>query len=314
VARPEGIRAFRCGEDKVAGTPARAAQYVRMSTDKQEYSTDNQCRALNSYAAEHGLEIVRTYCDQAKSGLNFDGRDALKQLIADVQTGRADFDTILVYDVSCWGRFQDSDESAYYEHVCKRAGIRVRYCAEPFENDGSPFSAIVKAIKRAMAGEYSRELSVKTFAGQSRTVERGFRAGGSAGFGMRRLLIDQHGVPKQLLVPGEHKSIHTDRVILIPGPPKEVEIVRWVFHAFVRERKSDAEIARLLNDRGITNPYGRPWSSYTIRFMLKNEKYIGNHVWNRQSRKLKQTVTPQQARTLAAGERSLRADRGQSSL
>lgn len=44
---------------------------------------------------------------------------------------------------------------------CRRAGIQVAYCAEQFENDGSPVSTIVKGVKRAMAGEYSRELSAK---------------------------------------------------------------------------------------------------------------------------------------------------------
>ena len=54
-------------------------------------------------------------------------------------------------DVSRWGRFQDADESAYYEYVCKRAGIHVEYCAEQFENDGSPTATIIKSVKRAMA-------------------------------------------------------------------------------------------------------------------------------------------------------------------
>ena len=106
--------------------------------------------------------------------MRLDGRDALKRLIDDVQTGTADFTTILVYDVSRWGRFQDADESAYYEYICKRAGISVQYCAEQFENDGSPVSTIVKGVKRAMAGEYSRELSVKVFTGQCRLIELGF--------------------------------------------------------------------------------------------------------------------------------------------
>ena len=93
----------------------RAAEYVRMSTEHQKYSTENQAEAIQQYAARRGLMIVRTYADQGKSGLRIDGRDALKQLINDVQTGAADFTTILVYDISRWGRFQDADESAYYE-------------------------------------------------------------------------------------------------------------------------------------------------------------------------------------------------------
>src|SRR5688572_32718606 len=125
---------------------------------------------------------------------------------------------------SRWGRFQDADESAYYEYICKRAGISVQYCAEQFENDGSPVSTIVKGVKRAMAGEYSRELSSKVFAGQCRLIELGYRQGGPAGFGLRRRLVDQTGAVKGELGHGEHKSIHTDRVVLTPGPDREVEL------------------------------------------------------------------------------------------
>jgi DNA invertase Pin-like site-specific DNA recombinase len=141
-------------------------------TEHQKYSTENQEEALRQYAARRGIEIVRTYADQGKSGLSLDGRNALKQLIEDVQNGIADFTTILVYDISRWGRFQDADESAYCEYICKRAGISVQYSAEQFENDGSPVSIIVKGVKRAMAGEYSRELSVKVFTGQCRLSQR----------------------------------------------------------------------------------------------------------------------------------------------
>ena len=162
----------------IGGEAVRAAQYVRMSTEHQKYSTENQAEALQKYAAQRGIEIVRTYADEGKSGLRLDGRDALQTPDQRRPSRRADFTTILVYDVSRWGRFQDADESAYYEYICKRAGIGVQYCAEQFENDGSPVSTIVKGVKRAMAGEYSRELSAKVFAGQCRLIELGYRQGG----------------------------------------------------------------------------------------------------------------------------------------
>src|SRR5579872_5492186 len=125
--------------------PVRAAQYVRMSTEHQQYSTENQSDVIREYAARRGFEIVRTYIDEGKSGLVIDGRDSLKQLLADVQAGSTDFKAILVYDVSRWGRFQDADESAYYEYSCRRVGIEVHYCSEQFENDGSPVSTIIKS-------------------------------------------------------------------------------------------------------------------------------------------------------------------------
>lgn len=87
----------------------RAAEYVRMSTEHQQYSTENQRDRIRDYAARRGFEIVRTYADEGKSGLRIDGRQALQSLIADVVNGNADFCAILVYDVSRWGRFQDAD-------------------------------------------------------------------------------------------------------------------------------------------------------------------------------------------------------------
>ncbi len=108
-------------------------------------STENQADAIRQYAATRGIEIVRTYADAGKSCLKIEGRDALKQLIDDVQSGATDFTMVLVYDASRWGRFQDADESAYYEYICKRAGIAVQYCAEQFENDGSPSRPSSKA-------------------------------------------------------------------------------------------------------------------------------------------------------------------------
>jgi DNA invertase Pin-like site-specific DNA recombinase len=258
-----------------------------MSTEHQQYSTENQADAIRQYAERRGIDIVRTYADEGRSGLRLDGRNALKQLIDDVQAGDPGFTIILVYDVSRWGRFQDADESAYYEYICKRAGIGVHYCAEQFENDGSPVSTIVKGVKRAMAGEYSRELSAKVFAGQCRLIEHGFRQGGPAGYGLRRVLVDQSRTPKAGLARGEHKSIQTDRVILTPGPPDEVATVSWMYRAFVHEGTLESQIAEILNARGITTDRGRPWTRGTVHQVLINEKYAGDNVWNRASFKLK---------------------------
>lgn len=101
----------------------RAAQYVRMSTEHQQYSTDNQAATIAIYAQKRGLEIVKTYADEGKSGLNIKGRPALQALLDDIESGRADFKVLLVYDVSRWGRFQDPDEAASYELRCRTKGV-----------------------------------------------------------------------------------------------------------------------------------------------------------------------------------------------
>src|SRR5256885_3653931 len=93
-----------------------AAAYVRMSTEHQQYSTSNQMDTIREYAKRRGLEIVKVYSDEGKSGLNIQGRGSLAQMIQDVGGGETNFCSILVYDVSRWGRFQDADESAFYEY------------------------------------------------------------------------------------------------------------------------------------------------------------------------------------------------------
>ena len=187
-----------------------AAVYVRMSTEHQQYSTSNQMDVIREYAKKRGQEIVKEYSDDGKSGLNIKGRGSLEQMIRDVLEGKAHYKSILVYDVSRWGRFQDADESAYYEYICKQAGVAVHYCAEQFENDGSPISTIIKGIKRTMAGEYSRELSTKVYQGACRLVKLGFRQGGAAGYGLRRVLVDANGVKKGHVKNGRAKK-HSDR-------------------------------------------------------------------------------------------------------
>lgn len=263
------------------------AQYVRMSTEHQRYSTENQQLAIADYALVHGMRIVKTYADAGKSGLNIGGRLELQRLLADVQKSDVEFRAILVYDVSRWGRFPDPDEAAMYEQTCKKRGIQVIYCAEQFSNDGSLQSTIIKNIKRSMAAEYARELSVKVFAGQKTLIKKGYRQGGTPGYGLRRQLIDEHHNAKGILKRGQHKSIQTDRILLIPGPPEEIETVNLIYHLFLTDSLAERTIATILNNKQIASETGRPWTRGVVHQILTNEKYIGNNVFNRTSFKLK---------------------------
>jgi DNA invertase Pin-like site-specific DNA recombinase len=190
-----------------AQAETRAAQYVRMSTDYQRYSIENQAAVIATYAQVHGLRIVRTYSDEGRSGLRLKNRGGLIQLLEDVQSGHADFRHILVYDVSRWGRFQDTDESAHYEFICKKAGFKVEYCAEQFDNDGTMMSSILKNLKRVMAAEYSRDLSAKIHAGALRLSRMGFRTTGEVGYGLRRQLVGEKQSPKAILQKGDRKYL-----------------------------------------------------------------------------------------------------------
>jgi DNA invertase Pin-like site-specific DNA recombinase len=263
----------------------RAVEYLRASTDHQRFSISNQQRAIAKYAADNNIAIVRSYLDPARTGVTMRNRRGLKQLISDVHDPHRNFNTILVFDVSRWGRFQDIDESAHYEFLCKARGVSIRYCVEPFVNDGALVNTIMKSMKRAMAGEYSRDLSARVSQAQLRLAAMGFHQGGTPNFGLRRILIDEQG-QKRELKNGERKCLVTDKVVLVPGPKNETDVVRDVFRLFVTERLPKARIATTLNRRGFQNSRGYPWTGHTIDLLLRCERYLGTLIYNRTSLKL----------------------------
>jgi len=262
-----------------------AAEYVRVSTDLQKYSAENQMAAIRSYAECYGYEIVRSYVDIDRTGLTALGRDGLARLLADVESDHCPYESILVYDISRWGRFQDIDEAAHYEFRCRRSGVHLHYCAETFINDGTMSSLVLKSLKRIMAAEYSRELSCKVTEAMRAMVRRGFWTGSSPGYGLRRMLVSSDGTPKQVLEKYQQKNIKSDHVILVRGPVSEIRIVRDIYRMFIHEKKSAGRIAEALNNRGILRG-DTPWNYQSVLKILKDEKYTGSLVWGRWTQKL----------------------------
>lgn len=269
-------------------TSTRAVQYLRMSTEHQRYSLENQAAAISTYAAEKGLQVVASYEDAGKSGLTLKNRPGLQRLLADCISPERDFSAILVLDVSRWGRFQDTDEAAHYEFICRQSGVRVIYCAEAFEDDGRPMSSVLKHLKRVMAAEYSRELSAKLVRARLQQARLGFRQGGVLVYGFRRLLVSADGEPRQVLESGALKAVHSDRVRIIPGPESELEVIRRIFRLYVAPGGSFAGIARQLNDDGVPAGTGRPWHEIRIRNLIRNELVIGQYTFNKVARRLRE--------------------------
>jgi DNA invertase Pin-like site-specific DNA recombinase len=266
--------------------PIRAVQYLRMSSENQRYSTENQQNAIAEYAQQHGYEVIASYIDAGKSGLSLKDRDALKQLLSDSLAAQRAFDAILVLDVSRWGRFQNPDQAAHYEFLCRQAGVRVVYCAEPFGEDVAPITTIIKHLKRVMAGEYSRELSVKLSRAHLQQARLGFRQGGKLIYGFRRLLVDAAGNPRQVLNSGESKALSSDKVIVIPGPPEELAVIRRIFRLYVRNRLSVSEIAKRFAKAGIKGYGDKLLGVATIGHVLHNELCIGHMTYNVTTKKL----------------------------
>ena len=264
----------------------RAAQYLRTSTSRQEHSLAYQSEVIKNYASLHGLRVVRDYRDENKSGLDLAHRPGLKSLLHDVISREADFEIILVYDVCRWGRFQNIDESAHYEYICKSAGVPVHYCAEAFANDGSVNSMILKTLRRAMAGEYLRELSARVWRAQARVARSGGKLGGTAGYGLRRLLVDPTGQPKAVMGDGKRKSVAGDHVTYTAGPEDEVAAIKEIYRLFVESDWPIRKIVSYLRRSGPSRPPSSPWTFQVVYRILNHPKYMGCVVFNRTTARL----------------------------
>jgi hypothetical protein len=143
-----------------------------------------------------------------------------------------------------------------------------------------------------MAAEFSRELSAKVHRAQCRLTAAGFKQGGSAGYGLRRLCISSNGQPRHVLEMGERKSMPSDRVTFVHGPADEVAVVRRIFRMCCEQIMPDTRIAERLNNEGIKNQHGRPWSDHNVKSVLTNEKYAGTLVFNRSTQRLKSSRRP----------------------
>ena len=266
----------------------KAVAYYRHSADiGQENSVEIQQDNIQAFAAKHDIEIIHEFADRAKSGLNAEGRPAFNEMMEWVQS-RSDFDFVLVLNVSRWGRFQDTDLSAHYESLCKQHGKQVIYADIGFPQDEDGLvTQLRKNIDRYQSAEMIRKLSKTTFDGAAKVARQGYRPGASPPYGFHRMMLDESKQPDRILQPGQRKALQNGRVILVPGDPKQVEVVQEVFVLFVEKGFDERQIAGQLNARKIPSPGGVRWSGGSVRHILANQQYAGCVVYNRTTQRMK---------------------------
>ena len=273
-------------QEEIKQLRLKGAIYIRMSAELQAESPENQERQIRSFAAAYGIEIVKVYADLGISGMTAEDRDQFLALIEDVENRRNEFDIVLYLEDSRWGRFLKSRDAEFYRMLVERKDVFCHSCDKPLTLMNTLADRIMTLLRDESASDYCRQLSQKVFIGQCNLITKGYRQGGTAGFGLRRLLLDETGNPKQELARGQRKSLQTERVILTPGPWHEQEKIPWIYDQYI-SGCSEREIAEQLNAESWKNDFGRPWTRGTVREVLTNEKYIGNNVFNRSSAKMK---------------------------
>jgi len=289
---------------------SRAVGYVRRSTDRQEQSIPDQKKALEAYAAEHGLHLVKFYIDDAISGTSTLGRRAFQQMIGDAESPTRRFDIIVVYDVKRFGRI-DNDEAGYYRYKLRTHGVEVHYVSENFNGDTT--DDLLRPVKQWQARQESRDLSKVTIRGLLSKSDTGFWMGGTPPYGYdlryenadgkfllilrympdgSKQLLDKKGTLVRTLARGESLSISKrDHARLVPSDHERVKIIKRLFKMYAEQGKGYRSLADTLNQEGVPTPRGPKWSyiysglwtDSTIRSILVNPIYAGDMVWNRRT-------------------------------
>jgi len=262
-----------------------AVRYMRMSTEKQEYSIEHQRDHMDKFAGKYGFGINHDYIEPGISGVTSEDRPQFLQMIDDLCSGRVYCKAVLIYDMSRFGRFQLHTESMYHEHKLAMMNIRLIQCTKEYREQESYADTLMRFLEAHAASQQSEDLSWRVYRAAIFFVGMGFKQGGYAGYGLRRYEIDSaHNlIDEEPMVYTQRKRFATSRVILMPGPDEEVERVRWIYEQFCANNKNMVQIAAILNAEGVLTDHGRMWTPATVKQILTNEKYIGNNVYNRTS-------------------------------
>ena len=137
----------------------RAFGYCRKSTTGQrEESIEAQQRAIVSYAAASGFELVKVYKDHGNSGRNGE-RPQFTQMVQDAIEGGAQF--IIVHKLDRF--FRNAERQTLVEAQLRRYGVRVLSASEHF--DDTPQGQFMRNVTKAINQWYSANLAQEVVKG-----------------------------------------------------------------------------------------------------------------------------------------------------
>ena len=222
-----------------------AVIYARYSSDSQrEESIEGQIRECTAFAEKNGITVLRHYIDRAFSAKT-DNRPEFQAMIKD--SGKKLFDMIIVWKLDRFAR--NRYDSARYKAALKKNGVKVVSATEVISEGAE--GIILESVLEGYAEYYSADLSEKVIRGMTDNALKCKFNGGTLPTGY---VIDSE----------QHFQIDP-----LTAP--------YVLEAF---KKYDAgytmtQICNWLNEKGVKNTRGQPFSYNSIQHLLNNRRYMG---------------------------------------
>ena len=242
-----------------------AVSYIRMSSEHQEDSPDQQRAEILKLAERGGYHLIREYFDSAISGDATERRTAFLQMREAAATG--EFRTVLCWDQDRFGRF-DPIEGGFWILPFRNAGVKLHTVAQGVVDWTDFQGRLLWFVQQEGKHAFLRDLSRNVLRGHRDGAIRGEWQGGPAPYGFTLEPIPGSAPRKNGTQPKR----------LVPHPD-QAPVVRRIF-AMYDAGQTLREIAGTLTAEGVPAPQGGIWRFETVRRRLVDEAYIGTYVWN----------------------------------
>ena len=233
----------------------RVAAYCRVSTDHKDQvnSYDAQVRYFSGlYNHSETETLVDIYADEGISGTSVEKRAEFGRLMEDCRAGK--IDRVITKSISRFAR--NTKDSLQYIRELKSLGITVY-----FEKENIDTARLSDEMMITVMGGLAQE--------ESQSISNNVR------WTFQRAMAS--GTLRQIHVPyGYIKGDDGNLVI----DPEKAKIVRRIFDMYIGGM-GIKRIAVQLNEEGIPSPTGIQWNNITINKMLRQEKYIGDTLWQK---------------------------------
>lgn len=235
----------------------RAGAYARYSTYRQtENSIEAQLNGITEYCEKNGIDISRTFIDQAKSGTNTN-RSGFQKLLQAAESGA--IDAVVIYDVTRGSR--DVADWFYFRKEMLRLHIKVISATERLGDITDPNDFMVELITVGMGQHQVLQTRQKSREGIEVLARKGKFCGGFPPLG--------------------YDVADGDYVI----NAHEAAAVKTIFSMYAAG-KSYSEIVDWLFENGIMSKRGKRIGNNALYAILRNERYIGRYSWNKRQVKL----------------------------